>query len=1140
MVVKHLRHYYYKTIFLICQELLRRFFMNCSNYYLGLDIGTDSVGWAVTDMNYNILRKKGKSLWGIRLFDEAQTAAERRTFRTARRRNDRKKQRLEILQELLEKEINLVDNKFIQRLKDSAFWAEDKTENQIYSLFNDANFNDVDYNEKYPTIYHLKKALLTEHKKFDIRLIYLALHHSMKNRGHFLFNGNIEKVTSFSNTYSVFEECLKEDLELNWECESVAKFEELLKNKSFNKTKKCSELSEICNIKKDDAQKKEILKLIVGLSANLNVIFNNEFMKENEHNKINFSDSNYEDVRHFLDDEIHEKSEIVDIFNSVYNWVILSDILEGGEFEGQSYLSLAKVKTYNKHKKDLELLKKIIKLHLPKEEYKKFFLEDNKNTYSSYIGHYRKCNKKYKVTKKCTQDEFYKSVKALLKKISVEFEEKNTILSEIENKTFMPLQVCKNNGVIPYQVNKIEIEAILKNVEKFYPFFKEIDNECGKTLSEKIISLFEFRIPYYVGPLNTAKGENSWIVRKAAGSIKPWNFEQLVDTDKSAAKFIERMTNQCTYLTKETVLPKFSLLYCEYMVLNELNNVKIKNEKLSVKLKNDIFENVFKVNKQVTGKKLLNYLNSLGYDIQKEDLSGFDGNFKSSLSSYITLKKEILGNEIDKYSVQQMAEDIILWVTLYADAPNILKRVLKKNYSDKLTDEQIKKICKLKFNGWGRLSRAFLQQLEGVDNETGEKLTIIKGLKESQNNLMQLLSQKYTFSEEIEKANSGFKLTDEITYDNFVKDVVASPSIKRAVWQTIQIVDEIKKVIGCAPKRIFIEMARGKESSPERKESRKNRLLKLYSAIESENTKGMYDEILANDENNFKSIKLYLYYTQMGKCMYSGKPIDLSQLKDATIWDRDHIYPQSKTKDDSLDNLVLVDKRINAAKSDNIISSEIRTKMYGFWKSLKDYKLISEEKFSRLIRTTPLSDEELAGFINRQLVEARQSSKVVATLLNRIYENTDIVYVKAKTVSDFRKNICENGIKVRDINDYHHAKDAYLNVVVGNVYYNKFTNNPLHWLKRNKNVKYSLNRMFDFDIEKNEEIIWKARKNGTLKTINKYLLKNDILFTRYAYCNKGGLFNQQPLKAPKDENKGTKLVPRKKGLDTNKYGGYDK
>lgn len=38
-------------------------------YYIGLDIGTNSVGWAVTDPEYNIIRKNGKSLWGVRLFD---------------------------------------------------------------------------------------------------------------------------------------------------------------------------------------------------------------------------------------------------------------------------------------------------------------------------------------------------------------------------------------------------------------------------------------------------------------------------------------------------------------------------------------------------------------------------------------------------------------------------------------------------------------------------------------------------------------------------------------------------------------------------------------------------------------------------------------------------------------------------------------------------------------------------------------------------------------------------------------------------------------------------------------------------------------------------------------------------------------
>ena len=43
-------------------------------YYLGLDIGTNSVGWAVTDENYNLCKFGGKRMWGIRLFDGAQTA----------------------------------------------------------------------------------------------------------------------------------------------------------------------------------------------------------------------------------------------------------------------------------------------------------------------------------------------------------------------------------------------------------------------------------------------------------------------------------------------------------------------------------------------------------------------------------------------------------------------------------------------------------------------------------------------------------------------------------------------------------------------------------------------------------------------------------------------------------------------------------------------------------------------------------------------------------------------------------------------------------------------------------------------------------------------------------------------------------
>lgn len=30
------------------------------DYYIGLDVGTSSVGWAVTDTEYNLVRKHGK------------------------------------------------------------------------------------------------------------------------------------------------------------------------------------------------------------------------------------------------------------------------------------------------------------------------------------------------------------------------------------------------------------------------------------------------------------------------------------------------------------------------------------------------------------------------------------------------------------------------------------------------------------------------------------------------------------------------------------------------------------------------------------------------------------------------------------------------------------------------------------------------------------------------------------------------------------------------------------------------------------------------------------------------------------------------------------------------------------------------
>lgn len=337
--------------------------------------------------------------------------------------------------------------------------------------------------------------------------------------------------------------------------------------------------------------------------------------------------------------------------------------------------------------------------------------------------------------------------------------------------------------------------------------------------------------------------------------------------------------------------------------------------------------------------------------------------------------------------------------------------------------------------------------------------------------------------------------------------------------------------MGKEPAKIFVEVARG-TGEKKRTVSRKDRLISLYESCKDE-SKDWKQELEQRPEDDFQSIKLYLYYTQMGRCMYSGESIDLSRLSDANVYDRDHIYPQSKTKDDSLDNLVLVKRELNAKKSNGMISSDIQNKMHVFWKELLNKGFISQEKYYRLMRKDSLTDEELASFINRQLVEARQSSKIVIGLFNRMYPNSKVAYVKANLVSDFKNMDNVKITKVRSLNDYHHAKDAYLNIVVGNVYYEKFTNNPLQWLKKNRNAEYSLNQMFNYDLIKNDKVIWKRGNDGTLKVVLKNINKRDIQYTQQVITNKGGLFNQQLVS--KDENAS---MPVKKGRDVNIYGGY--
>jgi len=1098
-------------------------------YFLGLDMGTGSLGWAVTNDKYEVLRKHGKALWGVRLFESANTAEERREFRTARRRLARRNWRLQVLQELFAEEIAMVDPGFYLRMKESKYYPEDKRDiNGVcpelpYALFVDKNFTDKDYYQKFPTIYHLRKMLMNTIETPDIRLVYLAFHHMMKHRGHFLLSGNINEIKEFKVTFLQLIHNIKdEELEFylsigDKECEII---EEILKDATITKSIKRSRLWKALGAK--TTCEKGILNLIVGGKVKLSDIFDNKDLDESERPSISFSDSGYDEYIGAIEAELGEQYYIIESAKAVYDWAILVDVLKDSPS-----ISEAKVKIYEKHKADLAYLKNIVKKYLTKEDYNQIFVktEDKLCNYCAYIGMTKKNGRKVDLKSKCCgKEEFYDFLKKTVVKKMENQKESFYLKEELEKGTFLPKQVNKDNSVIPYQIHQYELDKIIENLSDKIPFLKEN--------GDKIKQLFAFRLPYYVGPLNGEKF--SWAIRRSNEKIYPWNINEVIDFEESAEKFIRRMTNKCSYLYGEDVLPKDSLLYSKFMVLNELNNLRINGEKISVELKQRIYEELFCKTRKVTQKKLKKYLCLEGITGKEVEISGIDGDFKASLIAYHDFKEKLTGVELS----QRDKEDIILDVVLFGDDKKLLKKRIDKKFPN-LTDNQRKSICTMSYKGWGRLSKKFLEQIEAPAPKTGEVWNIITVLWETNDNLMEILSKKYSFANAIEEFNCESK---EINLGyKAVEGLYVSPAVKRQIWQTLKVVKEIEKVMGEKPKRVFVEVAREKQES-RRTESRKKQLQELYKVCKTEE-RDWIAELENYKDHQLRSDKLYLYYTQKGRCMYSGEVIRLEELWDNRKYDIDHIYPQSKTMDDSLDNRVLVKKQYNEEKADKYpIDQKIREARSPFWRSLLQGGFISKEKYERLIRKEEFGERELAGFIERQIVETRQGTKAVAEILKQVLPETEIVYVKAKTVSQFRQAYHEDSvfIKVREMNDFHHAKDAYLNIVVGNTYFVKFTKDAAWFIRNNPGRTYSLKEMFTgkYDVERSGEIAWKAGSNGSIVMVKKQLSKNNILITRKAYEVKGGLFDQQIMK------KGKGQIPIKgkddRLADIGKYGGYNK
>lgn len=1146
--------------------------MSNKPYSIGLDIGTNSVGWAVITDDYKVPSKKmrvlgntnkhfiKKNLIGALLFDEGTTAEDRRLKRTARRRYTRRKNRLRYLQEIFSQEISKVDSSFFHRLDDSFLVPEDKRGSK-YPIFATLE-EEKEYHKKFPTIYHLRKYLADSKEKADLRLIYLALAHMIKYRGHFLYedtfdirNNDIQKI--FNEFISIYDNTF-EGSSLSGQNAQV----EAIFTDKISKSAKRERVLKLFPDEKSTGLFSEFLKLIVGNQADFKKHFNLE-----EKAPLQFSKDTYdEDLENLLGQIGDDFADLFVVAKKLYDAILLSGILTVTDPSTKAPLSASMIERYENHQKDLAALKQFIKNNLP-EKFVEIFSDQSKDGYAGYIDG------------KTTQEAFYKYIKNLLSK----FEGADYFLEKIEREDFLRKQRTFDNGSIPHQIHLQEMNAILRRQGEHYPFLKEN--------REKIKKILTFRIPYYVGPLASGNSDFAWLTRNSDQAIRPWNFEEIVDKASSAEEFINKMTNYDLYLPEEKVLPKHSLLYETFAVYNELTKVKFIAEGLKdyqfldSGQKKQIVTQLFKEKRKVTEKDIIQFLHNVdGYD--GIELKGIEKQFNTSLSTYHDLLKIIKDKEfMDDVKNEAILENIVHTLTIFEDREMIKQRLAQ--HASIFDEKVIKALTRRHYTGWGKLSAKLIN---GIYDKQSKKTILDYLIDDGKNNrnFMQLIHDDgLSFKEIIRKAQVVGKTND---VKQVVQELPGSPAIKKGILQSIKLVDELVKVMGHAPESIVIEMARENQTTARGKKNSQQRYKRIEDALKNL-ASGLDSNILKEhptDNIQLQNDRLFLYYLQNGKDMYTGEPLDINQLSSCDI---DHIIPQAFIKDDSLDNRVLTSSKDNRGKSDNVPSLEIVRKRKTFWQQLLDSKLISERKFNNLTKAERggLDERDKVGFIRRQLVETRQITKHVAQILDARF-NTEvtekdkkdrtvkIITLKSNLVSNFRKEF--RLYKVREINDYHHAHDAYLNAVVAKAILKKYPKLEPEFVygdyqkydlkryisksKDSKEVEKATEKYFfysnllnffkeevhyaDGSIVKREnieyskdtgEIAWNKEKDfATIKKVLSLPQVNIVKKTEEQTVGQnGGLFDNNIVSKKKVVD-ASKLIPIKSGLSPEKYGGY--
>lgn len=263
---------------------------------------------------------------------------------------------------------------------------------------------------------------------------------------------------------------------------------------------------------------------------------------------------------------------------------------------------------------------------------------------------------------------------------------------------------------------------------------------------------------------------------------------------------------------------------------------------------------------------------------------------------------------------------------------------------------------------------------------------------------------------------------DSADYDPHQAEI-NNPVVLRALTELRKVVNGLIRKYG-KPTRIHLEMARDLKMSPKQRAEHQKRIREFEKERDAAAKELEGLGIIANRD----AIELYRLWKEQGEiCIYSGRPISTGDLFNGDL-DIDHIYPYSKSADDSMANKVLCFATENREKVDQTPCQWLADKNPARYEEvLQRAKKLPHGKYKRFLARDVPED-----FVNRDLNDTAWMARAARQYLARLFPQPHhVLGIKGSHTAMLRDQwelhslLRDDGLDLKNRDDHrHHALDA--------------------------------------------------------------------------------------------------------------------